>query len=128
MSKPKAQGTAWESALVRQIQDAGLGADRLPEGGMRDAGDIWIHDTPRLNPNNVDIPVVAWSRLVDNGSGRRVADGARAVIVLSVPDFLTIIRNLDDIAFVVECKATERLNVTRTRDQGRRKLANWKRR
>lgn len=127
MNKPKAQGTAWETAFVRKAQEAGLLADRMPEGGMNDAGDVWIGDTP--SPfETTDIAIVAWSRLVKNGDGRRVPDGARSVVVMDVADFLTLAQYAihDGFAFVVECKATQVLNVTQTLANAKRKLTKWK--
>lgn len=125
MSKPKAQGTVWESLLVRKAQDAGLRSSRLPEGGSWDAGDVWINDLPG---GGEDIAIVAWSRLVKNGDGRRTADGARSVVVMSTDSFLRLAALVADrdIGFVVECKASERLNVTRELAAAERKLAHWK--
>lgn len=127
MSKSKAQGTVWESLLVRKAQDAGLRSSRLPEGGTWDAGDIWINDIPG---GGEDIAILAWSRLVKNGDGRRVADGARSVVVMSTDSFLRLagLAANRDIGFVVECKAAERLNVTRELDLAERKLRRWKER
>lgn len=42
-NKPKAQGTAWESATVAASQAFGLEAERLAEGGMNDLGDVRIY-------------------------------------------------------------------------------------
>ena len=128
MNKPKAQGTAWETALVRQCQTAGLLSDRMPEGGMNDAGDVWIGDTPF--PSGDDIAVVAWHRLVDTGNTRRSPDGETNVVVIALDDFLKLAGPATEmgISFVVECKATERLNVTRELHNARRKLTRWKER
>lgn len=128
MNKPKRQGTAWETALVRKAQDAGLMADRMPEGGMNDAGDVWIGDVPSREIVALDIPVVAWSRLVKNGDSRRIPSGARSVIVMDTADFLMIATQATSAgyAFVVECKATQTLNVTRALANAKRKLTNWK--
>lgn len=128
MNKPKAQGTHWESALVHQAQEAGIMADRLPESGSWDCGDVWFGDTPY--PSGDDIAVVAWSRLVNNGGTRRTADGARSVVVLSTDNFLKVARYAIEagVSFVAECKATERLNVTRELDKAERKLRRWKER
>lgn len=123
MNKPKAQGTAWESALVRQAQDAGLMAGRFPEGGLWDAGDVWIYDTPTHDGD--DVAVVAWSRLVKSETSRRIADGVRSVVVIDTADFLKLCAG-EDLGFVVECKSTERLNVTRELANAKRKLAKWK--
>lgn len=126
MNKPKAQGTSWETALVRQCQAAGLLADRMPEGGSWDCGDLWIGDVPGRFSH--DIPIVAWSRLVKSDGTRRIADGARSVVVMSTEDFLTIAFHAvnNNVAFIVEAKATERLNVTRVLDQAQRKYSKWK--
>lgn len=128
MNKSKAQGTAFESALVSVAQDCGLRSGRLPEGGLRDVGDVWINDVP--GRGHVDIPIVAWKRLVDTGNGRRSPDGERSVVVMATTDFLQLaIYAADrDIAFVVECKATERLNVTRELYDAKAKLRRWKER
>lgn len=128
MNKPKAQGTAWETAFVQKCHDLALMADRLPEGGLWDAGDVWIGDLPGRKYK--DIPILAWKRLVKTDSTRRVVDGAGVAIVMSFEDFGHLARLAveDNIAFIVECKATEKLNVTRVLDQARRKLANWKNR
>ena len=125
MNKPKRQGTAFESALVRQAQEFGLLAGRFPEGGSNDIGDVWINDLPQRGSNALDIPVLAWSRLVKNGDGRRVPDGTRAVAVLDLNDFLKLC-GFGDAAFTIECKATQTLNVTRTLADAKQKLAKWK--
>lgn len=128
MNKPKAQGTAFETAFVRQCQTAGLLADRMPEGGMNDAGDVWIGDTPF--PSGDDIAIVAWHRLVDVGTARRTPDGVTSVVVIALEDFTRIARYATEagISFVAECKATERLNVTRELFYAKRKLNRWKER
>ncbi len=41
-TSPKALGTAQETATVNTAQNAGLIAERLPEGGPHDRGDIRI--------------------------------------------------------------------------------------
>lgn len=131
MSKFKAQGTAWETEFVRRCHDAGLLADRMPEGGMNDAGDCWIGDTPKHSDSpysDRDISVLAWSRLINTGTTRRVADGARSVVVIDTDDFLHIARHAIEagVSFTVECKAREVLNVTRELDKAKKKLARWK--
>lgn len=128
MNKPKRQGTTWETDFVRRCQAAGLLADRMPEGGMNDAGDVWIGDTPF--PSGDDIAIVAWHRLVDTAGHRRRPDGVPAVVVIALEDFTLIARHATEagISFVAECKATERLNVTRELYDAKRKLNRWKER
>lgn len=43
MSKSKRQGTAFERATITDAQEAGLDAERLPEGGSLDLGDVRIN-------------------------------------------------------------------------------------
>jgi hypothetical protein len=124
MNKPKQQGTAWETSLVNQAQEVGLMAGRFPEGGMHDVGDVWINDLPRKAGY---IPAVAWSRLVKQDGSRRHADGERTVVVIALEDFLKICAWVD-LGFVIECKATERLNVTRELHNAKNKLRRWKER
>ena len=118
MSKSKAQGTAWETEFVNRLQDAGLMADRLPEGGSHDRGDVWIGAPP--DSENFSVVAVAWKRLAGKGS-RRTPDGERDVIILSTADFIWLLRS--DVDVVVECKATQTLNVTRTLAKAREKAA-----
>lgn len=124
MSKPKAQGTAWEREFVNRLQDAGLMADRLPEGGSHDRGDVWIGAPP--DPAGFIYPpmvVVAWKRLTGSRQ-HRSPDGERDVVILSTSDFIELLQwasgNVD---VVVECKATQTLNVTRTLAKAREKAA-----
>lgn len=128
VNKPKMQGTAWESELVNRAQDRGLMADRLAEGGTNDPGDVWLVDSP--HSAYPDIAVVAWKRLTGDGSSRRTPDGERDVIVIATDDFLYLLAALSHVkttfGIVVECKARQNLNVTRTLANTRRKLANWK--
>ena len=114
VNKPKIQGTAFETELVRRIQDRGLLADRLAEGGGNDKGDVWAVAPPGER-NRV---VLAWKRLTGKGS-RRTPDGVRDVVVMETDLFLDMLVawmmiKSDDESFVIECKATQTLNVTRT--------------
>ncbi len=116
MSKNKQQGTAWETSLVRRAEDFGLKARRLAEAGSNDQGDVYIEGEYDQDP----IIAVAWKRLVDKGGAKRQPDGEPAVVVVSVSDFLDLL-SFTQWAAVVECKATERLNVTRTLAKARKK-------
>ena len=118
MSKSKAQGTAWEREFVNRLQDAGLMADRLPEGGSHDRGDVWIGAPP--DSESLPMVVVAWKRLTGSRQ-HRTPDGERDVVILSTSDFIWLLRG--DIDVVVECKATQTLNVTRTLAKAREKAA-----
>jgi hypothetical protein len=120
VSRPKAQGTQWESELVRRIQDAGLVAGRHAEGGSSDVADVWIGSPV---PEVGDITVVAWKRLTGDGT-RRTPDGERDVVVMRTDDFLRMYdRGLGSPVVHVECKATQALNVTRVLFRARGKVA-----
>lgn len=123
VNRPKAQGTAWESELVRRAQDHGLVAGRHAEGGSGDVADIWIGDP---TPETGDLTVVAWKRLTGDGP-RRTPDGERDVVVIRLDDFLNLIGSVTTTrwngAVHVECKARQTLNVTRTLFKARGKVA-----
>ena len=125
MSKSKAQGTAWEREFVNRLQDAGLMADRLPEGGSHDRGDVWIGAVP--DDTQPSMVVVAWKRLTGLNT-RRSPDGERDVVILATDDFIALLQSFvsygfDDLDVIVECKATQTLNVTRTLAKAREKAA-----
>jgi Holliday junction resolvase len=44
MSRSKAKGTAWESALVRYLREQGWEADRMTLSGGMDEGDICVRE------------------------------------------------------------------------------------
>lgn len=129
VNKPKQAGTAWETEFVRRAQDAGLVADRLAEGGSFDPGDVWINSTPVRYAPALDIGVLAWKRLTGNGS-RRTPDGLRDVVVVQTDDLFDLIYWANKAGYprsvVVECKARQNLNVTRTLAKTIDKLNKWK--
>jgi len=113
MSKNKQQGTRFESALVKIAIAFGLDARRIAEGGINDRGDVEISGRYG-GPLTDGAPIVAlaWKRLVNKGGGKRTPDGEPVVVALTLHDFLTLL-GLAEVSAVVECKAAERLNVTR---------------
>lgn len=121
-NRPKNQGTAWETAIVRRAKALDFHAARLPLRGQRGEPDLEIGSP---SPHEKDIPAVAWKRLVKaKGKKKRVPDGEGEVVVLSLDDFLALLVEgrhhcEGDCGYVprrimVQAKATERLNVTRT--------------
>ena len=112
MSKPKAQGTRQETAVVNAALDAGLMAERLAEGGMNDLGDIristdyhWIgevKDRERLNvhkelekaleKSGTPDTFLVWRRLYrKKGNQRRTQDGP-VVVALTLERFLELLK------------------------------------
>ena len=68
------------------------------------------------------IVAVAWKRLVKQaGKQRRAPDGEPVVVVLGLSDFLDLL-SLAEASAIVECKATERLNVTRVLAKAKEKV------
>lgn len=108
MSKSKAQGTRFETAIVKAAEAFGLKAERIAEGGINDKGDVYIDG----NYADDKIVALAWKRLVNKGGARRQADGEPVVVVIGLSDFLDLL-SMAEYSAIVECKATERLNVTR---------------
>ena len=108
MNKPRMQGTAFETWLVKWLNRiSGVVAERLAEGGSQDQGDIRFYDmfeqvwyveckarevlnvTRELSKARLKSPdpqhtVLAWKRLVKNGGKRRVSDGEPVVIVMGL--------------------------------------------
>lgn len=120
MSKNKAQGTAFETYIVRTARDHGLAASRLAEGGSSDGGDVLLGSTDSFV---LPITVLAWKRLVPKqDKQRRLPDGEPIVFVLDERAFWKLVPYNN---VVVECKATERLNVTRTLAKAKDKVKRW---
>ncbi len=114
MSKSKAQGTRWETYIVAQLNKRFLRGKRLPELGANDEGDIeftdphgkrWVIEakaTQTLNVTRVlgkareksraDFTVLFWKRLVKTDKKIRQADGEKEVVIISMRDFLYIVR------------------------------------
>lgn len=125
MSKSKAQGTAKETSDVKRFQDAGLPAARLAEGGQNDKGDVYVEGYPYSSNYSGRKPDpivgVSWKRLVKGGSQRRTTDGEGEVVVVTLDDFIRLVKDATANVFL-ECKATERLNVTRVLAKARKKV------
>lgn len=124
MNKPKMQGTGWESEFVARARSVGIMADRLPEHGSGDDGDVWLVNPPG-DTSNTSV-ALAWRRLVPSHSGnRRVPDGVRDGVFLRTEDFLWLVQAAsivnNDVGWVIECKARQNLNVTRALEKARRK-------
>jgi hypothetical protein len=118
MSKPKAQGTAWETFVVNTLKAIGYtvkGAKRIAEGGALDIGDIewedgfltkWIGEckaTQTLNVTRVlgkarkksgnPYTVVFWKRLTkSDGKSRRTPDGEPMVVVMAYDTFMDLMK------------------------------------
>jgi len=116
MSKPKAQGTAWETSIVNQLKAAGIYARRIAEGGSKDIGDVlaateaageWVIEakaTQTLNvtrvldkaikKSGVKNTALIWKRLTkSNGNTKRTPDGVPVVVVLSFESFVELLNN-----------------------------------
>ena len=114
MSKSKAQGTKWETYIVAQLNKRFLKGRRLPELGANDEGDIEFYDTrgkrwvieakatQTLNVTRVlgkardksggDFTALFWKRLVKTGKKIRQPDGEKEVVVISMADFLYLVK------------------------------------
>lgn len=126
MSKVKAQGTAFETQIVQQAKSQGWQAERLAEGGSHDMGDVYLGKRPvTVKP----IVMLAWKRLVPKpGATRRQPDGEPIVFVLDQATAWYAIQLMQEDGLrpiVIECKATERLNVTRVLAKAKGKIDKW---
>ena len=119
------QGTEWETEFVNRAQERGLMAARIPEGGSRDLGDVWLNHPPHFRTAETLI-AVAWKRLTGEGS-RRTPDGERDVVILSTDDFHRLVFNAGEAGWepgwIIENKWQQTLNVTRALAKAREKAA-----
>lgn len=114
-NKPKQQGTAYESAVVKRLTSWGHTARRLAEGGSLDEGDIeaTVHGVrvvveakarqvlsvqdvlakTRGKAGRGSVPVLAWKRLVPvaGSSRRRPVAGEAEVWVLAPEDLRALL-------------------------------------
>lgn len=115
MSKQKQQGTSHESWIVKALQDVGINARRLAEGGSADEGDVetfigghrWILEGKARQNLNVQqtlgkarkkagcsTPVaVIWKRLVrvPGYKVRQPVEGERITVTLGWDDFINLV-------------------------------------
>ena len=117
VNKPKAQGTAFETFLVKHFTKHGLESERIAEGGMADLGDVrveglltcfrkmgWVLEAKATQVLNVTReldkarkkagthPVaLVWKRLVKTETERRGADGVGVVVVIDLETFTALI-------------------------------------
>ena len=117
MSKPKAQGTRWETQIVERFKAAGIYARRIAEGGSKDIGDVlaateasgeWVIEakaTQTLNvtrvlgkakvKSGVKNTVLIWKRLTKSeGNSRRTPDGEPVVVVMSFESFIKLLEGV----------------------------------
>lgn len=114
-TSPKQLGTAHETRTVRACQDAGLVAERIPEGGTKDLGDVRVYaehewtleckDRERLNihqalekaQQKAGTPHVAvvWRRMTrKEGNVRRTQDGP-IVVAIDLERFLELLEGAE---------------------------------
>lgn len=113
-NRSKAQGTAFETWLVRYFQDAGLWARRLAEGGSNDVGDLelgaedlWtIEAKARANLNahaalakakhkaGTGPVALVWKRLTrKQGNQRRSPVGEPVIVAMDLETFTRLVRH-----------------------------------
>lgn len=115
MSKPKRQGTAWETAIVKAAHAYGIPARRLAEEGSNDPGDIQLGDTWILEARhrqNMNIhealakakrksplpnTAVVWKRMKRKKPGQqRRRSAGPPIVAIDLPTFLQLISGKDD--------------------------------
>ena len=112
----KGQGTNWERDNLNEAHTRGLNAMYLRQQGSADLGDLWINQPPAaLGPR---IAILAWKRLTTNAGGQRRAPlGERDMYILDRPTLWALLshylKSHPDLQVVMECKAAERLSVSR---------------
>ena len=118
VNRPKAQGTRFETRIVRLLQEAGLYAHRLPEGGPNDKGDIeiltdrhWIieaKDRQRLNIHDALAAAttkapgkhvaVVWRRMsTRQPDQQRRHEIGEPIVAISLDTFITMLTSDADV-------------------------------
>lgn len=111
-TRPKDLGTRLESATVIAAMDAGLIAERLAEGGMRDRGDLriltndeWVGETKDRMQLNIHQALekartksgthrtfVVWRRMVRKPGNQRRTQAGPTIVALEVDTFLELLK------------------------------------
>lgn len=113
MSNPRrAQGTRFETHIVNQAQDLGLHAERLPEGGTNDLGDLriltdheWIGEAKNRERLNIHQTLekairksgtkrtfVVWKRLARQAGNQRRSQDGPILVALELDMFLHLLK------------------------------------
>lgn len=118
VNKPKAIGTAWETAVVQRLASAHfIDPRRIAEGGSKDIGDVefrdwdgehWVveckaranlnvtqtlYKAQRKAPRGSRV-VLAWKKLTRKGDNqRRSADGTADVVVMDWATYMYLMRS-----------------------------------
>lgn len=117
MGKSKAQGTRWETKIVKAAKAQGLDASRLPLQGQKNEPDVEIAPNHGWSETFV---ALFWKRLTPSKGGqRRSPDGVGEVVVMEMDQFLhlyelaTMNEATDTPRLLVQAKAKQTCNVTR---------------
>ena len=116
MSRPKSQGTAWETEIVNLLRVGGFDAFRLSEGGQYDLGDVMIpefgivveaKDRSQISLHSEVqkanrktwlkglMAVVVWKRKERKAGNSRRSQVGEPIVALRLEDFVHILRHLD---------------------------------
>ena len=115
MGKATAQGTRWESQIVKDLHDVGLSARRTAKAGQKGEADVVGNKFGGTNfPRTFTVHVVAWKRLTSNAGGKRRSKmGEGKVAVIPWDQFVELSRaSSRDLDIIIQAKATQALSVT----------------
>jgi hypothetical protein len=104
------QGTVWETDTVNRANEREIPALRLVKTGQKDEADVFI-GWDMFNPDAIG--VVLWKRIVKRGGKNRQPLGERYVAVLTVDDFLDLVRAAGADVYA-QNKWAEQISVTKT--------------
>jgi hypothetical protein len=103
------QGTAWETQIKRLANVCDIPAIRLVKQGQKDEADVFVG----WDPENPDaIAALLWKRIVKKDGKNRQPLGERYVAVLTVDDFMDLVRNAGADVYV-QAKWAEQISVTK---------------
>lgn len=81
MSKSKAKGTAWETAIVNYLTTTGIPAERVAFAGGSDRGDVRVgikHRTVTFTIEAKNTQAITLASFIDEATAEALADGSWA--------------------------------------------------
>jgi hypothetical protein len=110
-TRPKDLGTALETFVVRAAQAVGLLAERLPEGGSRDKGDVriytdheWVGEIKNRQQLNIHKELeaatrksetvhtfVVWKRMARREGSQRRHQVGPTIVAITLTEFLDLL-------------------------------------
>ena len=119
----KIDGTEWETQNVAKAVSEGYESERLAEGGSKDVSDVVVHHPKYAGLQELQHAKIALAfKQYDPLKPGQTRRASRKMYVVDFDTFWFLVRKAG-LPWFIECKATERLNVGKTLEKAKRKVA-----